>query len=177
LAALTGLLGLSTALGAFVAGILIGSSKETQWIYAHLAPFRVVFVGAFFVSVGMLINLRFLMEEWQATLALLAAVFVTNTFINAVVLRFLGDSWRDCFYAAALLAQVGELSFVLAAVGYQAEIIGEYAYQLSIITIALSLTLGPVWITAIKQLSGHASPRLQEPDARDASASGGGHAP
>ena len=75
LAVLTGLLGLSTALGAFVAGILIGAARKTEWVHAHLSPFRVVFVGAFFVSVGMLIDLRFFWAEWRAAVALLAAVW------------------------------------------------------------------------------------------------------
>ena len=170
MAAATGLLGLSTALGAFAAGILIGSSRNTGWIHAQLAPFRVVFVGAFFVSVGMLIDLRFLFEEWRATLALLAAVFIMNTVINAVVLRALGDAWRDCFYAAALLAQIGELSFVLAAVGYNAGMIGEYGYQLTIVTIALSLTLSPMWIMVIKALTGHVMPLASRQSLPDATA-------
>ena len=175
LAALTGLLGLSSALGAFVAGILIGASKRTGWIHAHLAPFRVVFVGAFFVSVGMLIDIRFLVTEWKAALALLVAVFVTNTFINAVILRFLGDTWRDCVYAAALLAQIGELSFILAAVGYHAEMIGEYAYQLTMITIALSLTLSPAWILAMRRFTGHKLPMPNTSMEPDAGSNQGGH--
>ena len=153
LAVVTGLLGLSAALGAFVAGIVIGSSKKTKWIHGHLAPFRVVFVGAFFVSVGMLIDLRFLLAEWRPTLVLLIAVFATNTCINGAILRFFGESWRDSAYGGALLAQIGELSFVLATLGYKAEMIGTYGYELTMVTIALSLTFSPVWIAIVNRFS------------------------
>lgn len=80
-------------------------SRADWGIHAHLAPFRVGFLGAFFVSVGMLIDLRFLLEEWPATVALLVAIFVTNTLINAIVLWFLGDSWKNGHYAAVRLCK------------------------------------------------------------------------
>jgi len=60
LASVTGLLGFSTALGAFVAGILLGITRETQWIHKSLKPFRVVAVAVFFVSVGILLDVDLL---------------------------------------------------------------------------------------------------------------------
>ena len=83
---------------------------------------------------------------------LLAAVLLTNTFINAVILRLLGDSWSDSIYAGALLSQIGEFSFVLAAIGIQSNIITQYGYQLTIATIALSLLISPAWIGMSKRL-------------------------
>lgn len=155
LSLLTGLFGLSTALGAFVAGMLIGAARETQWVHSSLEPFRVIFVALFFVSIGMLVDLNFLRVHWLQISALLLAVIVTNTFINAIIVRLLGDSWPDSFYSGALLSQIGEFSFVLAAVGLQAKLITDYGYQLTVIIIALSLMLSPAWIAITRRVVYH----------------------
>lgn len=155
LSLLSGFLGLSTALGAFAAGMLIAAARETRWVHHNVEPFRVVFVALFFVSIGMLVDMRFFLTHWHQVVLLLAAVLLTNTFINAIILRLLGESWNDSIYAAALLAQIGEFSFVLAAIGIQSGIISDYAYQLTIATIALSLLVSPAWISLGKKLAQH----------------------
>ena len=150
LSLLTALFGLSSALGAFVAGIVIAAAKETQWVHNALEPFRVVFIALFFVSIGMLVDLNFLYTHWMQAGLLVLAVLLTNMFINAVILRILGEDWRDSLYAGALLSQIGEFSFVLAAVGIQAAIITKYSYQMTLAIISLSLLLSPVWIRMVK---------------------------
>jgi len=150
LSLLTGLAGLSTALGAFVAGMLIGAAKETRWVHHSLEPFRVVFVALFFVSIGMLVDLDFLQSHWYQVGALIFLVLITNTFINGVILRMLGDNWRDSIYAGTLLSQIGEFSFLLAAVGIQAHIISDYAYRMTVVVISMSLLLSPAWIMLVK---------------------------
>lgn len=153
LSLITGFFQLSTALGAFVGGMLIAKVKQTQWVHRSLDSFRVLFVAAFFVSVGMMLNLNFVINNWRQILSLLLLVLVTNTFINASVLRVLGDSWKEAFYAGALLAQIGEFSFILAAVGIQIGIIADMGYQLTIAVITLTLLFSPFWIYYIKYLA------------------------
>jgi len=152
LSLLTGLAGLSTALGAFVAGMLIGAAKETRWVHHSLEPFRVLFVALFFVSIGMLVDLGFLQSHWYQVGALIVLVLITNTFINALILRMLGDNWRDSIYAGTLLSQIGEFSFLLAAVGIQAHIISDYGYQMTVVVISMSLLLSPAWIMLVKHV-------------------------
>ena len=152
LALLTGLAQLSTALGAFVGGMVIGAAKETQWVHHSLESFRVVFVALFFVSIGMLVDLGFIQSHMLQVGALVLLVIITNTFINGGILRMLGDSWRDSLYAGTLLSQIGEFSFVLAAVGIQAKIITDYGYQMTIAVISISLLISPPWIMLIKKL-------------------------
>ena len=152
LSLLTGLAGLSTALGAFVAGMLIGAAKETRWVHHSLEPFRVLFVALFFVSIGMLVDLGFMQSHWYQVGALIVLVLITNTFINAVILRMLGDNWRDSIYAGTLLSQIGEFSFLLAAVGIQAHIISDYGYQMTVAVISMSLLLSPAWIMLVKHV-------------------------
>ena len=150
LALLTGLAGLSTALGAFVAGLVVSSARETHWVHTSLEPFRVVFLALFFVSVGMLIDLPFLRQHWLVAALLIAVVLLLNTVINTVILRLLGDTWRESLYTGGLLSQIGEFSFLLGAVGFQSGIITEYAYQMTIAIIALTLLFSPAWIHLIK---------------------------
>ena len=163
LSLLTGLFGLSTALGAFVAGILVGAARETQWIHQSLAPFRVLFVALFFVSVGMLVDLTFLWDHLLISSVLVLLVMATNTFINAAILKLLGNSWEESTYAGALLAQIGEFSFVLALVGHQSEIVGPFAYQLAITIISLSLFLSPLWIRLAQRYTGAGGRRSEPP--------------
>ncbi len=150
LALITAWLELSTALGAFMAGMLIGSAKETQWVHHTLESFKVLFVALFFVSIGMLLDINFLMSNWSQVIALVAAALLTNTFINAFILRVSKFSLIDSLYAGVILSQIGEFSFVLAAVGLQSDLITDYGYQLSICVIALSLLVSPVWINLVK---------------------------
>jgi len=157
-ALLTGWLGLSTALGAFVAGMFIGVARETQWLHHSLEPFRVIFVALFFVSVGMMVDLQFMMENAGLIALLVVMVLVLNTFINAVILVLLGDPWRETLYVGALLAQIGEFGFVLAAVGINGHIITEYGYQLVISIITVTLLLSPAWILLVRRLLGWPSP-------------------
>ena len=150
LAFVTGMLQLSTALGAFVGGMLVATAKETDWVQHSLEPFRTLFVALFFVSVGLMADLPFIAEHWLQIGLLVLAVLATNTFVNAFSLRLLNVSWRRSLLAGAMLAQIGEFSFVLAAAGLQARIITNYAYQTTIAVISITLILSVPWIALIR---------------------------
>lgn len=152
LATLTALAQLSTALGAFVAGIIVASARETEWVHKSLDSLRVLLVALFFVSVGMLIDLRFLLAHWLVMSALVVSVLFLNTLLNAGILRSLGRAWPISLFTGALLSQVGEFSFVLAAVGKQQGIVTDYAYQASVGLIALTLILSPAWVGIVRRL-------------------------
>lgn len=152
LALLTGLVGLSTGLGAFVGGMLVAKARETHWVSESLRPFEVLFLGVFFVSVGMLLDLDFLREHLGLVLLLVALVLLTNTFLNAAIMRVLGDSWRDGLYAGALLAQAGEFSYVLAAVGLKSGLITSFGYQMTLSVITLSMAASGIWVAAARRL-------------------------
>ncbi|ATX79761.1 transporter, CPA2 family [Mariprofundus aestuarium] len=149
---LTGMFSLSTALGAFIGGMIIGAARETQWVHHSLEPFRVIFVALFFVSVGMLVDISLILQNWLQISLLVLAVFVTNMAINALILKGLGSCWGDSIYAGALLAQIGEFAFVLAAVGMHAGVIVEASYQLIIAVISLTLLLSPAWVTLTRYM-------------------------
>jgi monovalent cation:H+ antiporter-2, CPA2 family len=160
LATVTALAHLSTALGAFVAGIIVASASETEWVHRSLEPLRVLLVALFFVSVGMLIDFGFLLENWYLVAGFVATVLVLNTFLTASVLKVLGRSWRQAIYTGALLAQVGEFSFVLAAVGYKQGLISEYGYQLAVALIVMTLVSSPGWVAGARLATGNKNPAV-----------------
>lgn len=145
--------GLSTAVGAFMAGLLISSAKETEWVRTSLESFRVLLVAFFFISVGMLLDLTFLQKSLGVVLILIALALVINTSINSMMLRIHRRSWRNAWYGGALLSQIGEFSFVLATVGYQAEMISDFGYQATIATIVLTMLASTVWIALVRRLA------------------------
>ena len=151
-AVLTSFFHLSAALGAFLAGILVHAARSTEWFHDSLHAFRVVFVAIFFVSIGMLIDMNFLYENFAIIGTLLLAVYISNHFINSFILRLFKCTWKDAIYGGAMLAQVGELSFIIVAIAFKDQIISEFSYQVTLIVIALTLLISPFWISITRLL-------------------------
>lgn len=150
---LTGSVGLSSVLGAFVAGICVSAAKETHWFHETLQPFHVLLVACFFLSVGLMLDLDFLVNRWEEIVFLVIVVILTNMLINGVILCMLGLNWRQSLVGGAMLSQIGEFSFVLAAIGYAAGIINNEGYQLVVSTIVVSLILSPASIALTRKLT------------------------
>ena len=106
---------------------MLGIVSDAQ-LLSQLGRLGVVLL-LFFVSMGMLLDVDFVIDNWLLVLGLTLLVLTTNTFINAALLRCFGNRWREALPGGALLAQVGELSYLLAAVGIQAGIVSEFAHQ------------------------------------------------
>ena len=147
---ISGLLELSTALGAFIGGMVVRAARDSRWIDHSLHGFRVIFIALFFASVGALLDIQFLTGNWPQIMLLVGLVIVVNTFVNAAVLTSLGRDWKESLYTGAILSQIGEFSFVLAAVGYQMGIVAEFAYQMAIAVIVVSLLVSPAWIYGVE---------------------------
>ena len=153
-ALLMGVLGLSPALGAFVGGIVVHAARETDWIHDNLHPFRIIFVAVFFISVGAQIDLVFLQKNIKVILGLMLLVFILNQLVNASVLRVFGSRWKEAIIGGALLAQIGEMSFLVCFTAYQSNIITEYGYNIGICLISLTLLCSPMWIICMERVSG-----------------------
>ena len=149
----TELFRLSPYLGAFVAGIYIRSTRETEWIHITLEPFYIFFVAIFFVSVGMVLDLTFLLDNWGIILLLVGLVFLLNTAVNTGMMRMLGESWKESLLGGAMLAQVGEFSFVILSVGGKSGIVSNFTYQTILALITVTLILSPAWIAVFKRLT------------------------
>lgn len=150
----TSLLGLSSALGAFVAGIILSATKSTSWVHHSLHPFKIMFVALFFVSIGMLIDLQFLKQNAIIIGSLVLIVLIVNNAINVLIMRMFCKNWKFSFYAGALLSQIGEFSFILGSTGYYSGIIDQHDYKLVISIIALTLFFSPLWISLSRKIIG-----------------------
>lgn len=152
IASVSALFGLSAAIGSFIAGFIVAGAKETEWVQNTLSSFRVIFVALFFVSVGMLIDLGFLFKNYLTLLSLVFAVLVINTFINAGIIRMFDSTWKESIYSGSILAQIGEFSYILAAIGLASGIISQFGYQSTILIISLTLLVSPLWMMTVKWL-------------------------
>lgn len=151
-AALTGLLGLSTAYGAFIAGLIIGNSNVRSSLHRAVEPIQAVLLMVFFLSIGLLIDVNFIIQNWRSVLMVLAIVTVLKTIVNISILHFLGEPWDRAFHSGVVMAQVGEFSFVVVAAGLASHAITDDGYRLMIAVIALSLLISPMWLAIARHL-------------------------
>ena len=114
---LTSLAGLSLALGAFLAGLLVSESRFGQQALSEILPLQILFSAAFFISVGLLFDLRFIVRSLPLVLALILGVLLVKVLVTAFSARVLGYPRGISLEVGLLLAQVGEFSFVLERTG------------------------------------------------------------
>jgi len=152
-ATLTSWLGLSPGLGAFLAGMLLASSDQSDWVHEHLESVYVIFVMIFFLSIGMMVDTEYLMTHLLLVGGATAMVFLFNSGVNVFVMRALGESWGMALITGGLLSQIGEFSFLLASVGAFAGILSPALHELAVIVIAMTLLFSPVWMMMTKWLA------------------------
>ena len=114
---LTSLAGISVSLGAFLAGLVVSESRFSHHAFAEIMPLQILFSATFFVSVGMLLDVQYLIQNLPMVLLVVAGVLVVKVATTAVAALALGESWKVSLGAGLLLAQVGEFSFVLERAG------------------------------------------------------------
>jgi CPA2 family monovalent cation:H+ antiporter-2 len=149
---ISGWLGLSTAFGAFAAGILIGHDKATHWLGKSLIPFRVFFMSFFFLAVGLQLNISFFIENAGTIILISLAVILINSLINTILFKLAKNSWRDSLYGGALLSQIGEFSFILMTMAATLKLVENYTYQITLAVITLTMLLTTIWLMIIQRL-------------------------
>jgi CPA2 family monovalent cation:H+ antiporter-2 len=152
-ALLTSALGLSLALGAFLAGLIISESEYAFQAISDILPFKESFNGLFFISVGMLMDLRFLTENPLVILLILALILVLKTSTGFLSVHLLGHPVRVSLQTGLCLAQIGEFSFVLATAGKSAGLVSESLYQFFLSSSVLTMLLTPPIIEASSGIS------------------------
>ena len=155
--------GYSVALGAFLAGALIAESGEAKIIEHLVQPIRDMFAAIFFVSVGMLINPTLVADHWAAVLILVALV-ITGKLVGVATSVFLtGEGIRTSIQAGMSLAQIGEFSFIIAAVGLSSGATGPFLYPTAIAVSATTTLLTPWLIRASDPIATYIDRRLPKP--------------
>ncbi|WP_288482490.1 monovalent cation:proton antiporter family protein [uncultured Acidovorax sp.] len=113
LAWLTELAGLSLALGAFIAGVLVSETEYRHQVGTDIRPFHDVLLGLFFITIGMMLDWHILVDRWALVLALLAVPLLVKAVIILVLARLMGATTGVALRSGLFLAQAGEFGFVL----------------------------------------------------------------
>ncbi len=138
------LFGVSLALGAFFAGVVINESDAKHRVEKRLRPFQDAFAVLFFVAVGMLFDPAILVEEPLRVLAVLAIILVGKTAAAMCIVLALGRQLGTALKVSAALAQIGEFSFILAGMGVTLSLLPEAGLSLIVAGALLSITLNPL---------------------------------
>jgi len=155
---LTSLAGLSLALGSFVAGMIIASTDESHQISVTIDPFREAFSSIFFISVGLLLDVKMINLPFFVSIALL--VLLVKGLIVAAVSLFLGNSLRVSMMAGMALAQIGEFSFVLAETGLKNNLINQEVFQAMLAVSVVTMIVTPAMIAAAPRFADQVVPAL-----------------
>ncbi|QQS32703.1 MAG: cation:proton antiporter [Acidobacteriota bacterium] len=138
--------GMSLALGAFIAGVVIANSDYSHQSETEVLPFRDVFNSIFFVSIGLLLSLATLFENIGFVAVLVVTLMMMKALIVWMVVRILGNPQRVAVVAALGLAQIGEFSFVLAKAGQGAGLLPDADYQSFLAASVISMLATPFLI-------------------------------
>lgn len=135
--------GLSYALGAFIAGMLISETRYRYQVESDISPFRDILLGLFFITIGMLINLGQIVQNIGLVLLFLIGFILFKAIVVALVVKFIKYETGVAIRTGVILAQAGEFSFVILALGLQRNLIGGEALQLVLATAVLSMLIAP----------------------------------
>lgn len=151
-ATISGLLGLSPAYGAFLAGITIGNSNLRVGMLEMVTPIQSILMMVFFLSIGLLIDLSLVWDNLGLVMVMLLIATVGKTLVNLAVFSALRLPWAQALLTALVLSQVGEFSFLLGSIGLTRGVISIDEFRIIITVTALSLAVSPLWMGAVRRL-------------------------
>jgi CPA2 family monovalent cation:H+ antiporter-2 len=142
--------GVSLALGAFVAGLVVGESPFSHQVGADLLPFREAFAVIFFVSVGMLVDPRQILEQWERVALIAILVVVVKGVLSGLIAMAFRCTGRTVLVAAAGRGQIGEFSFIIGNSGLTLGLLDQSQYSLILAGAILSITVNPILIRLVE---------------------------
>ncbi len=153
---LTSLAGVSLSLGAFLAGLMVSESRFSQHALSETLPLQILFSATFFVSVGMLLDLNFLIQNLPLVIGVIAVVLIIKIVTTGISVRALGYKLPVAAASALMLAQIGEFSFVLERAGREGGLspagMGTAGSQTFIAATVILMVLTPVLMSVGEQL-------------------------
>ncbi len=164
---LTNLVGLSLALGAFFAGLIISESDYSHQATANVLPLREVFISFFFISVGGLLNVEFFLANMPVILALVAAVMLIKFLVVAGIVRLFSYPPRVALLSGLALFQVGEFSLLLSKVGLDFDLVPLDLYQYFLAVAILTMAITPFVLGRANEITAYALRFLGRPPARN----------
>lgn len=152
---ITHMAGLSLALGSFLAGLIISESEYSHQAAGNILPFRDVLTSFFFVSVGMLINMEFFLQNAALIGILILGVIIMKSLTGTIAVLFQGLPLRTAIIAGMYLSQIGEFSFILAKSGVEHGIFTETLNAIFIDVSALTMALTPLTMELAPKVAGY----------------------
>lgn len=153
IALLTSKLGMSLAFGAFFAGLMVSDSEYSHNAFGTLIPFKDTFTSFFFVSIGMLLDLNFVVDNYFLVIVTVLLVIFVKTIIAGGTGFILGHTFKGTILIGLALSQVGEFSFILAKIGVKTNIISGYFYQLFLAVAIITMSASPFLIKFASKIS------------------------
>lgn len=147
--------GLSLAMGALLAGLLISESEFSHQAISRIVPFRDIFTAFFFVSIGMLLDVGFLLDNVWIVLVFLIVILLLKAVTAAAAVAILGYQMRTIILTGIALAQIGEFSFIITRSALQFGLLSHDVYQTFLIAALSTMTLTPFLISSGPALSGY----------------------
>jgi glutathione-regulated potassium-efflux system protein KefB len=144
--------GLSMAMGAFLAGVLLSESSFRHQLEIDIEPFRGILLGAFFLGVGMSLDLGVIARYWPLILAAVPAYMLTKSIGVYIVARLFRISHREALYRAVLVEQGGEFAFVLYAAAAAVGLFDATTAAILTATVVISMALTPLGVLALRWL-------------------------
>jgi glutathione-regulated potassium-efflux system protein KefB len=149
--------GLSMALGAFIAGVMLADSPYRHEVEADIDPFRGLLLGLFFMAVGMMLDLSIILKE-PARIVLYVTILIGVKFtVIALLTRLFGSNWRDAALTGVHLAQGGEFAFVVLTAAESGLLLASEASSLFAAAVTVSMALTPLLIAGVDRLVEHGS--------------------
>jgi CPA2 family monovalent cation:H+ antiporter-2 len=149
---LTSEIGLSLALGAFLSGLLISESEYSHSALSSVLPMKDIFLGFFFVSIGMLLNFRTILDKPYLILLLFIAVLIIKLFTASLAILIMRYPLRTALLVAISLAQIGEFSFILSRTGMDYGLMTDSGYQIFLAVSVLSMMMTPFFMEMEKAI-------------------------
>ncbi len=152
-ALLTYKMGMPLAFGAFLAGLMISESEYSHNAFGNLITFRDTFTSFFFVSIGMLLDLGFVMDNLVAIILTVILVVFLKSLVGGLTAFLLGHTFRGTVLVGIALSQVGEFSFILAKQGKDFAILDDYFYQMFLAVAIITMSISPFLIMLGKRIT------------------------
>ena len=150
---LTGEVGLSPALGAFLAGLIVANTDYAHRAQGTVLPFQEVFLSFFFVSLGMLLDLRFFLSHLYLIVLAVLGVLLIKVVLNSLVGFVLGYSARVVVLLGLVLAQIGEFSFILSETGLRYGLMDRLTFQAFLSVSLITMAITPFLISLSPRIS------------------------
>ncbi|WP_439883045.1 cation:proton antiporter domain-containing protein [Pontibacter sp. MBLB2868] len=152
---LTSSLGLSLALGAFMAGLIISESEYSHQATSNILPFREIFTSFFFVSIGMLLNFEFLLQHFFVIIFFSCITFLLKAVVATVAARLLQYPMRIAILVGLSIFQVGEFAFILSTTGINFGLLSEETYQYFLSVSLLTMSVTPFVISYYHRIASY----------------------